>query len=837
MSGAYSFRGCKAAVGLAAILAWGTGQALAQAGPYTNDTNAPINGTTGCGAIIVRNISVGDSFTITDVNFGIDVDHTWRKDVSVLLESPAGTRVQVITAPADNPGADDLNVLLDDAGASTIDADDADHDSTAARWEFTRQPDAALSAFNGEAANGTWIVEICDTFTGADNGTFDYAQLYFNNIVPLESDLSLTLGASATSPNFGDNVTMTVTVANAGPDATTGVTVDYALPSGLSYVSDNGSGAYNSGTGVWTIPGSVASSGSASLQILANVQTSGSYVSITEVSASDNLDPDSTPANSGTSPLEDDTASVTLTPGATGGTGPSGEPNLSCASPDVFDWDTNAWPYNVGVLSRSYPGGGTDGTDFTISVSGDTGFRDASSPETSSAQTGGLSPVQQSLYYLQNLSATTQSADFTIDVGVPGTGVKDFQFTIFDIDYAAGQFRDQISIQGTLNGSTVTPVLTTGSANTAVGSVAYGTAAAGSTSGNGNLIITFLSPVDQIIVNYANPEASAANSNQAMAIHDFNYCPRPIDFGDALISYGTPSHAIKTAVYIGATEPDGEASAAPSANADGDDVAGTDDEDSIDFSGLVTGGTSNLNVDVSGSGGYLQAWIDWNGDGDFNDTVDTISEQVATDVQIVGTSGTASFSVSVPASATLSQTISRFRWSTTSGLGLTGLASDGEIEDHALTLTGAASLTGAKTTNVYDPAADGLYAIPGNDVIYTITVTNAGTGPADNDSIELIDAMPAEVEFYNGDIDDAGPETDPVAFTETSSGLTLTYGTDVAFSDAILKPADFASCTLTTALSAGYNSHVTYICFNPKGAFAAGDPDPEFTVSFRARIK
>ena len=32
-------------------------------------------------------------------------------------------------------------------------------------------------------------------------------------------------------------------------------------------------------------------------------------------------------------------------------------------------------------------------------------------------------------------------------------------------------------------------------------------------------------------------------------------------------------------------------------------------------------------------------------------------------------------------------------------------------------------------------------------------------------------------------------------------------------------------------------SRVTYICFAPKGALTAGDPDPSFSVSFRARIK
>jgi len=120
---------------------------------------------------------------------------------------------------------------------------------------------------------------------------------------------------------------------------------------------------------------------------------------------------------------------------------------------------------------------------------------------------GGLAPVEQSLYYWQNLQATTESVDITIDVGAPGTGVQDLQFTVFDFDFAAG-LRDRLAVQGFLNGNPVTPVLTSGSANQQVGSVVVGTAANDNAEAGGNIIITFLSPVDQVVLNYGNTEAS-----------------------------------------------------------------------------------------------------------------------------------------------------------------------------------------------------------------------------------------------------------------------------------------------------------------------------------------
>ena len=45
----------------------------------------------------------------------------------------------------------------------------------------------------------------------------------------------------------------TLTVSNAGPSDATGVAVTDLLPAGYTYVSDDGGGAYNSGTGVWTL--------------------------------------------------------------------------------------------------------------------------------------------------------------------------------------------------------------------------------------------------------------------------------------------------------------------------------------------------------------------------------------------------------------------------------------------------------------------------------------------------------------------------------------------------------------------------------------------------------
>jgi len=157
---------------------------------------------------------------------------------------------------------------------------------------------------------------------------------------------------------------------------------------------------------------------------------------------------------------------------------------------------------------------------------------------------------------------------------------------------------------------------------------------------------------------------------------------------------------------------------------------------------------------------------------------------------------------------------------------------------HRLTITECPSLPdikAKKSVTVFDPGALGLYALPGNDAIYTITVVNTGAGSVDNDTMVLIDKIPDETIFYNGDIDDGGPETDPVSFQDASSGLTFNYVTDVAYSDLAATPANFAACTYVP--SVGYDPNVEHICLNPKGIMGTGSPPPQFSVSLRVNIK
>ena len=108
-------------------------------------------------------------------------------------------------------------------------------------------------------------------------------------------DLSLVKTISDIHPHIGDNVSFAITITNSGPGAATGVAVTDQLPSGYTYVSDDGSGAYDSSTGVWNV-GDLAVGAEVTLQIVARVNDSGNFLNWAEVSAADQMDVDSDPA-------------------------------------------------------------------------------------------------------------------------------------------------------------------------------------------------------------------------------------------------------------------------------------------------------------------------------------------------------------------------------------------------------------------------------------------------------------------------------------------------------------------------------------------------------------
>lgn len=354
----------------------------------------------------------------------------------------------------------------------------------------------------------------------------------------------------------------------------------------------------------------------------------------------------------------------------------------------------------------------------------------------------------------------------------------------------------------------------------------------------------YIVPAGQTVTRFQFVAVSTASGNASVGNFIDEVILAPLcDFGDAPSSFPVlrddqgAAHRISVSAFLGSGV-DPEVDGQPSALADGDDLNGSDDEDGVQFGAVGDGNVfraaSNLIQVTASAPGFINAWVDFNGDGAWG-----AGEQIFADQPV--SVGTQSLNFTVPPGAIAGATNARVRYSTDNPagqLGPTGSWANGEVEDSRLTILAAASLLVAKSSEPFvDGGAgtgSGLF-LPGDDVLYTISVSNVGDGDVIDDTVFVVDTLPDDLIFFNGDANGSAPGTARVLVSANSSNLTFNEGTDLAFSDAATPPADFAACTFSP--SAGYDSAIRHICLNPKGSFAAGTPAPEFTVQFRAQIK
>jgi hypothetical protein len=196
--------------------------------------------------------------------------------------------------------------------------------------------------------------------------------------------------------------------------------------------------------------------------------------------------------------------------------------------------------------------------------------------------------------------------------------------------------------------------------------------------------------------------------------------PVPLDYGDTPSTYPTlfadnGARHVESKIFLGA-HLDMELDGQPSAGADGDDLdADGDDEDGILLASQITRGNK---MDFAAwiaystaTGGYLNAWVDLNADGDWDD----LYEHALIDEK-VNTVGTNSFAMEIPDNATPGETYVRFRYASTPGLDCKGLAEDGEVEDYMITIFQEIPPVKLNITNIMEVASNNTVMIWWNSV-------------------------------------------------------------------------------------------------------------------------
>jgi len=201
-------------------------------------------------------------------------------------------------------------------------------------------------------------------------------------------------------------------------------------------------------------------------------------------------------------------------------------------------------------------------------------------------------------------------------------------------------------------------------------------------------------PADDTItyptVEFANGPIAAQNDGARCATAPLvdNCCTvSTIDFGDAPESYGTTMagngarhEIIPNGPYLGSNPPDGEVDAKIGVLSDNsnDDTNNISDEDGVSFgTGLIRGLTNTIQVNASKSG-FLNAWIDWNRDGDFEDA----NEHVFNNQLLI--TGNNSLAVNAPLTSGFGPSWARFRFGSQVDISFNGGAIDGEVEDYAI---------------------------------------------------------------------------------------------------------------------------------------------------------
>ena len=239
------------------------------------------------------------------------------------------------------------------------------------------------------------------------------------------------------------------------------------------------------------------------------------------------------------------------------------------------------------------------------------------------------------------------------------------------------------------------------------------------------------------------------------------------DWGDApdptyptLAASNGASHGY-SGLFLG-TALDVDVDGQPDPAAGGDDGDGSADEDGVTLPLLIQGQTDTIDVVASGAG-LLDAWIDWNGDGDWSDP----GEKIADGQAVIA--GSNSVAISTPATAFLGTTFARFRLSSIGIAAPTGRAVDGEVEDYAVTIEARSDLAIAKM-------ADPEPVIAGQTLTYALTISNLGPSPSTG--AVASDPLPAGVSFLSsasGCTKSAGTVSCPIVGLASASSQTSSF--------------------------------------------------------------
>lgn len=189
------------------------------------------------------------------------LSHTFPHDINVLLVSPSGSNVLVMSHTGGGNAATNLTLTFDDAAASSLPNYNPLSSGTFRPSSYegpvalpgTASPQSyqfALAGLNWSEPNGAWLLYVYDDSAGDGGFIARGWSLSLTTLVTVGPvvDLALTLSSSPAALNVGGTLTNTINIRNLGPDWATGVTLTNPLPAGVNFVSATLSQGTISGT-------------------------------------------------------------------------------------------------------------------------------------------------------------------------------------------------------------------------------------------------------------------------------------------------------------------------------------------------------------------------------------------------------------------------------------------------------------------------------------------------------------------------------------------------------------------------------------------------------------
>ena len=246
------------------------------------------------------------------------------------------------------------------------------------------------------------------------------------------ADLSTTLSLDTRTPATNQPVTLTLVIANDGPEAASNVVAQSLLPAGMEFLDAPSSSVSGSASAVTINAGTIEAGNQLAFAYRLRATQPGSYALATQVTASSKTDPDSQP-NSGTGDGQDDATTVDFrTPNANGQFHASPNPNQtplpSVASsqpptdPAQADLSLSLGSSNLVVATNQtitvtlsvYNRGGATATNVSLQTLLPTGWQ--------LANTNGLTVNGQTITGSIGPIAAGDSGTLTLAVQVSGAG-------------------------------------------------------------------------------------------------------------------------------------------------------------------------------------------------------------------------------------------------------------------------------------------------------------------------------------------------------------------------------------------------------------------------------